>query len=305
MITFSDEAMLNAQWLETFTVLCETGHFTRTAERLAITQPGVSQHLRKLEDQVGQALISRQGKSFCPTPAGEAVLALGRARRAEERELRKAIQSDDPDVGTVAIACSGSFAMLLYPHLLALMQTAPRLNIRLEAMPQESVVQGVWDGRFDLGVADHAPRNSRLDAVPLGREELCLVLPAAAAGLGGFAALEALGFIAHPDGYAYADELFSLNFPDEFRGSDRLRLRGFVNQIAQIPAPVAQGIGYTVLPRSGVNAYPDRHNLRVAELPIGCHHELRTIFRRGRVLPERARRVSALIQTVAATLETG
>lgn len=72
--------MLNAQWLETFVVLCETGHFTKAASLLNMTQPGVSQHLRKLEAQVGQSLISRQGKSFSPTPAGEAVLAVGRAR---------------------------------------------------------------------------------------------------------------------------------------------------------------------------------------------------------------------------------
>jgi DNA-binding transcriptional LysR family regulator len=269
-----------------------------------MTQPGVSQHLRKLEDQVGQALISRQGKSFSPTPAGEAILAMGRSRRDEECQLRKVIQSDDPDVGDVAIACSGSFAMLLYPHLLTLMQNAPQLNIRLEAMPQASVAQGVWKGRFDLGVADHAPRNSRLDSVLLGREELCLVLPAGAPGRPiGFAALEELGFIAHPDGYAYADELFSLNFPDEFRGSDRLRLRGFVNQIGQIPTPVSQGLGYTLLPRSGVNAYHDKHKLRVAELSNSRHYELRTIFRRGRVLPRRVLRVSKLIQTLAAKLE--
>ncbi len=297
--------MLNAQWLETFTVLCETGHFTKAADRLAMTQPGVSQHLRKLEDQVGQALISRQGKSFIPTPAGEAVWALGRARRDEERQLRKVILSDDADVGEVAIACSGSFAMLLYQQLLPLMQAAPHLDIRLEAMPQESVVQNVLEGRFDLGVTDHAPSHPRLDATRLGREELCLVLPADASPLPiSFEALEERGFIAHPDGYAYADELFSLNFPDFFRGADRLRQRGFVNQIGQIPAPVAQGIGYTLLPRSGVIAYPDRQRLRVAKLARSRHYDLWTIFRRGRILPKRALRISDLIQKLAARLET-
>ena len=78
--------MLNAQWLETFVTLCETGHFTRAAEQLNMTQPGVSQHLQKLEAQIGQSLISRQGKSFSPTPAGEAVLEP--ARDGAERRPR-------------------------------------------------------------------------------------------------------------------------------------------------------------------------------------------------------------------------
>ena len=128
--------MLNATWLDTFTTLCETEHFTRAAERLNMTQPGVSQHLRKLEAQLGQSLIAREGKSFTLTAAGEAVFALGRARRNEEKHLRAALETDDRDAGEVRIACSGSFAMLLYPVLLPWMRAAPDLAIHLQAAPQ-------------------------------------------------------------------------------------------------------------------------------------------------------------------------
>tara|TARA_R110002124_G_scaffold55076_1_gene155948 strand:+ start:737 stop:1636 length:900 start_codon:yes stop_codon:yes gene_type:complete len=296
--------MLNAQWLETFTTLMETGHFTRTAERLRMTQPGVSQHLRKLEDQVGQPLISRQGKSFSPTPAGEAVFAMGRARRVEEQSLFEAVLRDDPAVGEVIVACSGSFAMLLYPHLFSLMQASPALTIRLQATPQADVVSGMLEGRFDLGIADHKPDHPRLNADYLGQEELCLVLPSnRETSPISFQALEELGFIAHPDGFAYADELFSLNFPDAFEGSDKLRIRTFVNQISQIPSPVAHGIGYTLLPRSGVNAYPGSDKIRVVQLPKSRHHDLWMVSRRGRTLPARVKRIAILIQSIASSLE--
>ena len=296
--------MLNARWLETFIVLCETGHFTKAASLLNMTQPGVSQHLRKLEEQVGQPLISRQGKSFSPTPAGEAVLAVGRARRVEEQVLRETVLRDDPAVGGVAIACSGSFAMLLYPQIFPVVQNSPGLTIRLEAAPQDKVLAGVLEGRFDLGIADHNPRHPRLDAVHLGQEELCLVIPQA--GMTPpveFQALEELGFVAHPDGFAYADDLFSMNFPEEFKGSDHLRVRTFVNQISQIPSPVAHGIGYTLLPRSGVNTYADKGKLRVAPLPRRLRHDLWMIFRRGRALPARVTRIANLIQSVSDSLE--
>ena len=98
--------MLNSVWLDTFVTLCEVGHFTRAAAALNMTQPGVSQHLRKLEQQVGEPLLSRDGKSFVPTPAGESVLAIGRRRREEERQLRQALQQDDPDSGEASAACS-------------------------------------------------------------------------------------------------------------------------------------------------------------------------------------------------------
>ncbi|CAO1654783.1 LysR family transcriptional regulator [Parasphingorhabdus sp. NYA22] len=297
--------MLNSQWLESFVVLCETGHFTKAASLLNMTQPGVSQHLRKLEAQVGQSLISRQGKSFSPTPAGEAVLAVGRARRDEEQMLQETVLRDDPEVGEVSIACSGSFAMLLYPHILSAMQASPSLTIRLEAAPQDKVLAGVLEGRFDLGVADHDPRHPRLEAAHLGQEELCLVIPKGAMTSPiSFQALEELGFIAHPDGFAYADDLFSMNFPEEFRGSDRLRIRSFVNQISQIPSPVAHGIGYTLLPRSGVDSYPDADKLRVAPLRQGLHHDLWMISRRGRMLPARVVRIAELFQSVSGNLES-
>lgn len=289
--------MLNATWLDTFTTLCETEHFTRTAERLNMTQPGVSQHLRKLEDQVGQLLISRQGKSFSLTPAGEAVFALGLSRRAEEERLRETIELDDRDAGELRIACSGSLAMLLYPKLLPWMRAAPDLATHLEAAPQADVRSGLLEGRFDLGVLGADPGHPRLDARYLGREELCLILPAkASAGPITFADLEARGFVAHPDGYAYADDLLKPNFPDAYPGADRLRVRAYVNQIGQIPAPVEQGIGYTLLPRSGLEAYARKDRLKVVQLPKRRWHELWLVSRRGRTLSARVTHAGDLIE---------
>jgi DNA-binding transcriptional LysR family regulator len=295
--------MLNATWLETFTTLCEIGHFTQAAERLNMTQPGVSQHLRKLEQQVGQGLISRQGKSFTLTPAGEAVFELGLSRRAEEKRLRDAIEADERDAGSVHIACSGSFAMLLYPILLPWMRAAPDLSVHLEAAPQGEILAGLLEGRFDLGVLGADPDHARLEAKYLGREELCLVLPADAADTPiSFTDLEARGLIAHPDGYGYADDLLRLNFPDDYPGADRLSVRGSVNQIGQIPAPVAQGVGYTLLPRSGVEAFTDKASLSVCQLPKRRWHELWLAVRRGRCLSARARFARDMIEEAARQL---
>ena len=296
--------MLNATWLDTFTTLCETGHFTRAAERLNMTQPGVSQHLRKLEAQLGQSLIAREGKSFTLTAAGEAVFALGRARRNEEKHLRAALETDDRDAGEVRIACSGSFAMLLYPVLLPWMRAAPDLAIHLQAAPQADILAGLLDGRFDLGVLGADPGHARLEARHLGREELCLVLPADAPDrVPDFADLDARGFVAHPDGYAYADDLLNLNFPGAYPGADRMRIRAYVNQIGQIPAPVAEGIGYTLLPRSGIEAFARKDRLRVVPLPQRRWHALWLAARRGRPLPARLKYARDLIVTSAGQLK--
>jgi DNA-binding transcriptional LysR family regulator len=65
--------MLNPLWLHTFKTLIEVGHFTQTAEKLYMTQPGVSQHIKKLESACGYALIKREKKSFELTEQGQRV----------------------------------------------------------------------------------------------------------------------------------------------------------------------------------------------------------------------------------------
>ncbi|MEQ8300215.1 MAG: LysR family transcriptional regulator [Hyphomonas sp.] len=288
--------MINGIWLETFTTLCETEHFTRAAKRLNMTQPGVSQHLRKLEHHLGRPLISQDGKSFSLTPAGEAILALGLSRRLEEKQLRESIEVDDPNIGEVRIACSGSFAMLLYPKLLSWMNLAPKLRLDLEAAPQMKITNGVLAGDYDLGVLSEKPDHPRIDVHALGREKLCLLLPKSAAGVHiTYEELQTRGLVAHPDAYAYADQLLSLNFPDEYMGADKLRIRAYVNQIGQIPAPVAAGIGYTILPRSGLESFPNFEQLVVASLENLQWQNLWLINRRGRVMSSRLNRLTQLI----------
>ena len=294
--------MLNAIWLETFATLCEVGHFTRAASLLNMTQPGVSQHVKKLEAQVGQMLLSREGKSFTLTPAGEAVLSVALRRREEELALNSSLQYDDPDAGHVSVACSGSLALLLYPCFMDLMAAAPALTIALEATPQSRVLDGVTGGVFDLGIVDHSPTHPRLEGESVGQDELCLILHQDQAEPETFAELDALGFIAHPDGFAYADELLGINFPRQYPGSDRLRQKSFINQIGQITSPVLRGLGFTILQRSGLDAHPGRENLKIMKLSRTVRHDLWLIGRKNRVLPARARKVQTAICSILAPL---
>ena len=218
----------------------------------------------------------------------------------DSRILRKnsyfqiSLRTNDPNVGEVRIACSSSFVQLLYPQLLALMSEEPRLLVYLEAAPQDTVVSGVLDGRFDLGIVGQDTGHPRLNAQSIGRKELCLILPGDAADeTVTFEPLEDRGFVAHPDGFAYADDLLSLNFPETFMGADRLTVRTFVNQIGQIPSPVANGIGYTLLPRSGIEAFSERDRLKVVALPHRHYHDLWSIIRRR---PEPTARLCTIMQ---------
>ncbi|MFN3129880.1 LysR family transcriptional regulator [Roseibium sp.] len=296
--------MLNSNWLTTFTVLCETQSFTKTAQRLNMTQPGVSQHLKKLEEQIGQDLVVRSGRIFTLTPAGTAVLEFGKRWRTQEQDLLNNLNHDDPGTGTSTLACSGSFALLLYPRLLALMGNHSSLALHLHSMPQNKIIGGLLDNTIDLGIVSEKPTHTRLDVEHLGREELCLLLPADFGGMRPeFDALQELGFIGHPDGYGYADRLLSLNYPNDYSGIENLRLRGSVNQIGQIPIPMTSGVGYTVLPRSGIDAFSGRGKVAVADLEKPLFQDLWMCTVRNRPWPARQHPIAAAVRDTALQLE--
>lgn len=297
--------MINATWLESFIALTEEESFTKTARRLNMTQPGVSQQIRKLEAQIGAPLLQRVGKGFLLTDAGMDLRAFGLRRREEEARLLETLGRDDPHSGAVGIAASGSFANLLYPVLLPYLAQHPDLRLTLRAAPEGSVIGAVAEGTLDLGVVNHDPQQKRLVAEEIGQEELCLITPSAA-GLGTpqWIDLERLGFIDHPDGQAYAEQLMPGNYPT-FESAGTLRQRGFINQINQIPASVAAGVGYTILPRSGILTFARAEDLSVADLKAPHSQALWLIKRAGRTLPARCRWAEEEIKRLGADLGLG
>ena len=57
--------------LRTFEAAARLGSYTRAAEELHVTHSAVSHQIRALEEQLGFALFTRQGRSVVLTPAGE------------------------------------------------------------------------------------------------------------------------------------------------------------------------------------------------------------------------------------------
>jgi DNA-binding transcriptional LysR family regulator len=73
-----NQSLLDSVHLRTFLDLVETTSFTRTADRLNISQSTASLHLRKLETQLGQALFNRDTHSVEITEHGELLVGLAR-----------------------------------------------------------------------------------------------------------------------------------------------------------------------------------------------------------------------------------
>jgi len=289
--------MINLHWLKTFCALVETGHFTRTAEKLAMTQPGVSQHIHKLEQHYGRALLNRHGKQFDLTDAGLQVYQQGQQALAMLGELDRGVRTDSPWQGAIRLASPGSLGLKLYPALLDYQQAHPGLSIDYVFAPNESVEQSLVANQRDFGFVTRTSTRAELSCMPIGSEPLLLVTPAGLDSVT-WGQLEALGFIGHPDGAHHASLLLGANF-SHFEQVSQFPQRGFSNQIGLILEPVSRGLGFTVLPAHAVAAFPRQAHITAHTLSNPVSEILYLLRRRFYPL---SRRVEAIIDHISQIL---
>ncbi|PMI36457.1 LysR family transcriptional regulator [Enterovibrio norvegicus] len=289
--------MLNPKWLNTFETLAETSSFTQTAERLFMTQPGVSQHIKKLEAELGEVLIYREGKQFELTQAGMMLMAFVAEQKQQQNDFLVRLKADSPHQGSIRIACSGTMAMTLYPLLLAHQKQHPDLSIHLEAAPAERIRHYLMENLIDIGISTQRIDHPSILENPLGEEDLSIVVPVTAnIESNDYAGLIALGYINHPDGQHYADLVFIANFAAQYRGLESMKISGYVNQLAQILLPVSKGLGFTVLPTGVIDGFSAPKALACFALEKPISQTVYLAQKRHRALPQRYEPVIALIE---------
>jgi DNA-binding transcriptional LysR family regulator len=295
--------MLNQQWLTTFITLVEVGHFTQTAEKLFMTQPGVSQHIKKLEQQVNHGLINRIGKRFELTDAGIALFEYAKLQQTQQQELLRTMTLDDPFVGACRIGCSGSMAALLYPHLIAHQQQHQNLSMHLEAGPNQRILSDLQANKIDIGILTHQVTEADCTSVEIGKQSLCLVLPKRVQGKSfskqvTFESLAKLGMINHPDAKHYWQQITQAFFHPFQQQADKIDIKGYVNQLNQILLPVASGLGFTVLPEFAVRSFSQPQDIQIGyldKLAIQLFEPLYLAHKRYRPLARRYEKVQQLI----------
>ncbi len=146
--------------LRVFETAATLGSFSRTAEVLHLTQPGVSMHIKALETGAGLALFERMGKKLAVTEAGQELLT-------RAREVLRALK-DAEDVldglkglrrGRIDLAVV-STAKYFVPRLLARFgRDYPQLEIRLAVNNRDSVIQQLTANEIDLAIMGRSPQS--------------------------------------------------------------------------------------------------------------------------------------------------
>jgi DNA-binding transcriptional LysR family regulator len=172
--------MLNTVHLQTFLAVVETGSYSAAAERLHLSQPAVSSHIRALEAQLEQVrLFRRVGQQMLPTQAGEELIAMARemlelATRAEDhiRSLRGQVS------GRVTLGCTPLVGETLLAQILkAFHDRHPAVHLSVSVAPPEILLEQLARQRVHIALIEEkqSPRNWVVQL--LGSDSLALIAP--------------------------------------------------------------------------------------------------------------------------------
>ena len=165
---------LDLNLLRVFDEVMATRNITRAAETLAMTQPSVSNALRRLREALGDDLVVRSGYGVTPTPRA---IALWPSVREALAGLQASISPDvfDPAVSrqSFVLAMADATAAVLMPPLIRRLEAdAPYINLRLVPLttrdPRKLLAAGELDlaiGFFPALVASLGPQDAATAAV--------------------------------------------------------------------------------------------------------------------------------------------
>ncbi|MET8678993.1 LysR family transcriptional regulator [Streptomyces sp. NPDC004647] len=238
--------------LEYFVAVAEERHFTRAAERLLVSQSGLSASVRALERELGAQLFVRSTRSVELTGPGRALLVEASRALASVRAAKDAVAAVQGLLrGTLSVGTEQCIAGVDVPALLARFRSEhPDVEVRLRQAGSAELVDEVDAGRLDLAfvaLCGKPPEGVRL--LPVTSEPMVLLChpehPLAAAEKVEWDELSGEQFVDfHPDWGArgLTDRAFAA-------AGTRRQVALEVNDVHSLIELVGHGLGIAVVPQ--------------------------------------------------------
>jgi len=165
--------------LEAFCRIVESGSFSKAAGALYLTQPTVSGHIKKLEEEVGVRLLDRLGHRATPTKAGELLYRYAKQILALRREAEQALDEFKGGLrGELTIGASSIPGGYVLPPLVGQFKSLyPDITITLKVSDSKQIVDAVLGGAYELGAVGAKFDDPRIDYQKFAEDEIVLVVP--------------------------------------------------------------------------------------------------------------------------------
>lgn len=276
---------MNLRDLKYLVALAEHRHFGRAAAASFVSQPTLSTQIRKLEDELGVALVERAPRRVMLTPVGREIADRARRIIADVEQMTElARRSRDPEAGSVRLGLFPTLGPYLLPHVLpGIRERFPRLELLLVEEKTDQILARLRDGRLDAGILALPLHDDQLHAEPLFDEPFVLAVPRAhpIAGHGTLRTgdLADLDLLLLEEGHCLRDQ--ALDVCHLAGAGERAGFRA--TSLETLRQMVAAGVGVTLLPLLAVQP-PVPPSPDVALVPFAGeppHRRIAMVWRRS------------------------
>lgn len=170
---------MDLRQLRYFVAIVEHGSLTRASETLRIAQPALSQHLKKLEEEMEMPLVLRTARGIVATESGQRLADRARSLLRQADTIREDIRGiEATPSGPVTIGIPTSLGLMLsVPLALAVRQDLPLVRLRVVEGLSGHTLEWLQGGQVDLALVFGAAGIAGLTVAEVASETLHLVAP--------------------------------------------------------------------------------------------------------------------------------
>lgn len=277
--------------LEVLIAVAQERGFSRAAARLNRTQPAVSQAIRKLEQEIGEAVFDRSSKDGTLTAAGQVLFDYGQQMLNLRRDAHGAVRElADFQRGKVSIAANEYTVMHLLSVVGEYRRRHPHVKVEIKRSLASRIPAELLGRDVELGMLTFRPNNPALRAVAAGADELALIVaPGHRLAGASEVSVRELGveaFLAHNVRSPYRERVIQTF--DKHKTPLNIALE--LPTLEAIKRLVEQGLGVALMPRLAARSEIERGQvvaLTVREMRF--ERKIYLVYRTGANLSQAAR----------------
>ncbi|MEM0941314.1 MAG: LysR substrate-binding domain-containing protein [Bacteroidota bacterium] len=170
---------MTLQQLRYIVILDQERHFASAAEKCAVSQPGLTIQLKKLEEEIGLKIFNRSKVPLKPTPLGKEIIGMAKKVLHDVDAIRDFVVSQKNMLeGSLTIGVVSTLAPYLIPLCLRAMQKpVPKVKLIIKEATTVDLMKSLEIGEIDVALMSTPTGNPYLKEYPVFDEPFMAYLP--------------------------------------------------------------------------------------------------------------------------------
>ena len=244
--------------LQYVVAVAELKSFSRAAQSCAITQPALSERIKRIESNLGVELFERNKRALRVTPVGERLVIKARELLDDAAEINEIVSSsNEPLAGPLRVGVITTLGPYLWPLVLPVLRhDYPNLQLVIQEDLTESLISTLQAGSLDIAIVSAPLRAAGIKQMDLFHEPFVLAVPIdhefSKHKVVKATQLRGDEMVLLEDGHCLAGQALDICPAKQRRNRNRLHAM----TLETLRHMVATGAGYTLLPSLAVGPKP-------------------------------------------------